>query len=118
MKQELINSIPESVNIQGFHAEREVLLNDEILNAHYSQRIMNHSPDGFNWGYGGSGPAQLSLAILLEYLPIKEALSIYQDFKFSVVAGFPQTNFSKDIDLRQLIQNIVERKKQKTEQNG
>ena len=26
--------------------------------------LFNHSPDGFNWGYGGSGPAQLALAIL------------------------------------------------------
>lgn len=24
--------------------------------------LRNHSPNGFNWGYGGSGPAQLSLA--------------------------------------------------------
>lgn len=24
----------------------------------------NHSPDGFNWGYPGSGPAQLAYAIL------------------------------------------------------
>ena len=23
-----------------------------------------HSPDGFAWGYGGSGPSQLALAIL------------------------------------------------------
>jgi len=30
-----------------------------------SQKIVNHSPDGFNWGYAGSGPAQLALAILL-----------------------------------------------------
>jgi hypothetical protein len=29
--------------------------------------LWNHSPDGFQWGYGGSGPAQLSLAILAHY---------------------------------------------------
>jgi hypothetical protein len=28
--------------------------------------LFNHSPDGFNWGYGGSGPAQLALAILAD----------------------------------------------------
>ena len=28
--------------------------------------IRNHSPDGFEWGYGGSGPAQLALAILAD----------------------------------------------------
>jgi hypothetical protein len=26
--------------------------------------LFNHSPTGFEWGYGGSGPAQLALAIL------------------------------------------------------
>ena len=27
--------------------------------------VRNHSPKGFQWGYGGSGPAQLALAKLL-----------------------------------------------------
>lgn len=31
--------------------------------------VRNHSPDGFNWGYGGSGPSQLALAILIDHLP-------------------------------------------------
>jgi hypothetical protein len=31
------------------------------------QDIRNHSPDGFNWGYGGSGPSQLALAILADH---------------------------------------------------
>jgi hypothetical protein len=29
-----------------------------------SLKIQSHSPDGFEWGYGGSGPAQAALAIL------------------------------------------------------
>ena len=33
-----------------------------------SLKIVNHSPTGFCWGYAGSGPAQLSLAILLDHL--------------------------------------------------
>ena len=28
--------------------------------------LFNHSPTGFEWGYGGSGLAQLALAILAE----------------------------------------------------
>lgn len=28
--------------------------------------LCNHSPDGFEWGYGGSGPAQLALAIIAD----------------------------------------------------
>ena len=50
--------------------------------------LHNHSPDGFNWGYGGSGPAQLALAILADHLGNDElALANYQAFKFAVIAG-------------------------------
>ena len=31
--------------------------------------LRNHSPDGFEWGYYGSGPAQLALALLCDYGP-------------------------------------------------
>jgi hypothetical protein len=31
---------------------------------------VNHSPTGFEWGYSGSGPAQLSYAILRTYFEI------------------------------------------------
>lgn len=30
--------------------------------------VRNHSPTGFSWGYNGSGPAQLALAILCDHL--------------------------------------------------
>lgn len=30
--------------------------------------LRNHSPTGAEWGYGGSGPAQLALAILSDAL--------------------------------------------------
>jgi Family of unknown function (DUF6166) len=30
--------------------------------------IRNHSPTGFGWGYRGSGPAQLALALLADHL--------------------------------------------------
>ena len=30
--------------------------------------LMNHSPDGFAWGYHGSGPAQFALALLSDHL--------------------------------------------------
>lgn len=49
--------------------------------------IRSHSPDGFNWGYGGSGPAQLALALLMDCC--KDAYfaeSHYQDFKRAVIS--------------------------------
>ena len=32
------------------------------------RELRNHSPTGFEWGYGGSGPAPLAPAILAEHL--------------------------------------------------
>lgn len=49
-----------------------------------------HSPDGHAWGYGGSGPAQLALDILWDHLGYEPPPKMYQDFKFAVVANWPQ----------------------------
>lgn len=46
-----------------------------------------HSPDGFEWGFSGSGPADLALNILLIYLPYNKAFELHQDFKFQFIAG-------------------------------
>lgn len=49
--------------------------------------LRNHSPDGANWGYLGSGPAQLALAILANATGSDEmAAAMYQDFKAEVVS--------------------------------
>jgi hypothetical protein len=72
--------------------------------------LYNHSPDGFEYGYAGSGPAQLALALLadhLKYFPEDKALArriarlesdvaeessdrlavlCHQAFKFTVIA--------------------------------
>ena len=51
-----------------------------------------HSPDGFQWGYGGSGPADLALSILVDYLSDKDkAFRLHQSFKWDFVAGFKDT---------------------------
>lgn len=52
--------------------------------------LRNHSPTGFNWGYGGSGPAQLALAILADLLGTEEALAWYQPFKWRAIANLEQ----------------------------
>ena len=52
--------------------------------------VRNHSPDGFAWGYGGSGPAQLALAMLCDALgDVERASAIYQRFKDRHVATLP-----------------------------
>ncbi|MEI6195350.1 MAG: DUF6166 domain-containing protein [Verrucomicrobiota bacterium] len=69
-----------------------------------------HSPAEFEWGYGGSGPAQLALAILADHLDNdEEALNLYQRFKWAVIAGLPRhywTLSSQEID--QVIQTLRE----------
>jgi len=66
-----------------------VVKDDEILSPAPSQRIVNHSPSGFQWGYGGSGPAQLALS-LLYYVTADRGVSSkhHQDFKRQFVAGW------------------------------
>ena len=51
--------------------------------------LRNHSPSGFAWGYGGSGPAQLSLAILSDALgDDARAEHLSQSFQDAVIARF------------------------------
>lgn len=53
--------------------------------------LRNHSPTGFAWGYGGSGPSQLALAILAHHLSdTRKALELYQPYKWRVVAQLPK----------------------------
>lgn len=51
--------------------------------------LKNHSPDGFQWGYGGSGPGQAALAILADYYDDETAMKHYQKFKWEVVSNLP-----------------------------
>lgn len=56
-----------------------------------SQAVWNHSPTGFAWGYQGSGPAQLALALLLDAGVDRErAVGLHQQFKRQIVATWPQ----------------------------
>lgn len=92
-------------------SEHEVYLDGKELDIVPSQKRHNHSPTGFNWGYGGSGPAQLSLAIMLEmlkgteYAPDYEpevtqrtVYRHYQDFKREVIAKLPQKQCTLEFD--------------------
>lgn len=87
------------IKLKGNYATRGVYLNDKILLPDKSQKIINHSPDGFSWSYGGSGPAQLALAILLELYDTNIAKSNYQDFKWKEIANLPKTDFEKEIEI-------------------
>jgi len=74
-----------------YDVDRVVEHDGKFINPDYSLRVINHSPTGFCWGYNGSGPAQLALAILLEHFGGDQvrAKSLYQDFKSNVIANLP-----------------------------
>lgn len=65
-----------------------VTVNGHPLNPRHDLR--DHSPTGLEWGYGGSGPAQLALAILAHEYDDEFAQMYYQDFKWAVVARLPK----------------------------
>ncbi len=75
--------------ITGTSYNRNVAVDGVELKPTESLQVIAYSPDGFNWGYGGSGPAQLALAILLLYVDKDEATRLVQDFKFDIVAKLP-----------------------------
>ena len=48
--------------------------------------LWNHSPTGFEFGYGGSGPAQLALAILADCCGDNVAVTFHEAFKWAVIS--------------------------------
>jgi len=59
--------------------------------------LVHHSPTGFEWGYSGSGPADLAIAILADAAPelltqMKPPVSadFYQQFKQDVISRLPR----------------------------
>ena len=62
-----------------------------------SLELRNHSPTGFEWGYHGSGPAQLALALLLDVTGDPDtAARWYQPFKSEHVAGWRGPTWAMD----------------------
>lgn len=70
--------------------------------------LFNHSPTGFEWSYGGSGPAQLALAILADHLADDEqALNMHQRFKWAVIAELPSRRWTLTTpEIDQVLQSI------------
>lgn len=63
----------------------------KILDKEPSLELADHSPDGFSWGYMGSGAAQLALALLFDVTGDRHrSMAAYQDFKDAYVAQWPR----------------------------
>ena len=70
--------------------------------------LRSHSPDGFEFGYAGSGPSQLALALLADALGDDErAQQMYQDFKFKVIARLEGDRFElSEDDIKQAVAGL------------
>jgi hypothetical protein len=73
--------------------------------------VWSHSPEGFEWGYEGSGPAQLALAILLHATEDQEvSILCYQKFKRLVVCRLNKYSWclAKEKVLRWVMAELVD----------
>jgi hypothetical protein len=69
--------------------------------------LVNHSPTGFEWGYAGSGPSQLALAILADVLgDDKAAITLHQHFKFHTIAKLPRDT-PWELTVHQVLESLV-----------
>lgn len=59
----------------------EVLDGEKTADLDVRLDIRVHSPTGFEWGFPGSGPAQLALAILADFTGFVPSPRLYQAFK-------------------------------------
>jgi hypothetical protein len=89
---------------------------DEIMPLAPRNDLRNHSPQGFECGYQGSGPAQLALAMLADFAGDDGlALDLYQAFKQEVVARLPREEGHWEITAEH-IQQFLSSKQQRSPQ--
>jgi hypothetical protein len=69
--------------------------------------LCNHSPTGFEWGYAGSGPAQLALALAASRLPDALARTVYQRLKRALIAGLCKHWHLTAADLDDLLAGLL-----------
>ena len=75
--------------VEVFVVTQETL--DDVGREYPLHHHLRHSPDGFNWGYGGSGPAELARSILIDFLGTDRVSgSLYQEFKAQLIARINQ----------------------------
>lgn len=74
------------------HVPDVILRRDGAGNAlaNIPHKLVYHSPTGFEFGYGGSGPADLALNILAQVLPLRQAWILHQEFKWRFIAAAPR----------------------------
>jgi hypothetical protein len=93
------------MEIRGKWDTKQVWIGGREVRPERSVRVRHHSPEGFSWGDGGSGSAQLALALLLELTHEELALLWYRDVQGYIVARLAQEDFV--IDSQEIVDCIV-----------
>ena len=94
--------------LKAENGEINVFVDAKKLDPEKSQEVWNHSPTGFNVGYGGSGPAQTALAILLEVTDTNTAVKFHQAFKCDFISKL-QPNETYLIDVQKWLDGQTSR---------
>ena len=94
---------------QGMGTRQEgiyVEVNGQPLKTYH--RIWRHS-EGFEWGYQGSGPAQLAVALVMEVYGDEELVKIvHQEVKRQLVAKLPERWWMiHESQVREIVDKIV-----------
>ena len=74
--------------------EVEVSVGGRPLDWRASLKVAAHSPTGPEWGYRGSGPAQLALALLMDMTDDATARRHYQQFNDEMIATLPKAGWT------------------------
>lgn len=76
------------------------------VNGEPLRHVVRHSHDGFEWGYNGSGPADLARSLLTDAVGPAWADRNYQQYKFAVVGKLPHGGWI--LSRRSIIQWLIE----------
>lgn len=69
---------------------------------------VHHSPTGMEWGYSGSGPADLARSILWEFIGEEPEHALYQKFKEDFVSVAPYEGFIlQEDEIERWIENEI-----------
>ena len=94
-----MNKIYMGVNTGPGPQDVVVFYADNSHQTHPLRHVVKHSPDGFQWGYGGSGPADLALSILYNCLGASLADKYYQTFKRKFIEPVGRQLYIKESDV-------------------
>jgi hypothetical protein len=89
------------------NSNNRIIVSGHEITPEASLLIRYHSPDGFAWGYHGSGPSQAALAICIHLFGPHIAPHIYQNFKVQYVATWKEEG-SYTVDITWFYKEFVE----------